>query len=482
MAHHVTLARVIAYDTFVRVMNFRDPKAINPHNPKERPEDLLEAAFAPGGLGEGMRRLDRNLVKELLYGSLRWYSKIYWILQNISSRNLDQTSPEVRAALVIGTYQIFYMDRVPERAAVNESVEYVRSKGQANAVPFVNGILRQIARRAEYFAKPDKTRQPIDYLALQFAFPRWMIERWMKQFRLERLETMLPAMNLPPPYTIRINTIKTPVSEAHLFQTELLRQEKTHSDRCNLRGALHCKEAPDTDPDSLFAAGWYTIQDEASQLIAHLVDPKPNEVIIDAAFGPGGKFSHLFELSGGAARLIGVEKNESQLRRAQQTMERLGHTALPDAKVEYHHADFLEWTSPVPADKVLLDSPCSGLGVIKRHPESKWQKNERIIPAMAELQRRLITHALRQLRVGGELIFSVCSFEPEETSGQLEWALKEFGSSVELVSPVVRLPDYFKRYVTRDNVLLIYGGNPDQTDGFGSFILKLRAALPEKTT
>ncbi|NBQ52084.1 MAG: hypothetical protein EBU49_00675, partial [Proteobacteria bacterium] len=247
-------------------MNFRDPKAINPHNPKERPEDLLEAAFAPGGIGEGMKRLDRNLVKELLYGSLRWYSKIYWILQNISSRNLDQTSPEVRAALVIGTYQIFYMDRVPERAAVNESVEYVRSKGQANAVPFVNGILRQIARRAEYFAKPDKTRQPIDYLALQFAFPRWMIERWMKQFRLERLETMLPAMNLPPPYTIRINTLKTPVSEAHLFQTELLRQEKTHSDRCNLRGALHCKEAPDTDPDSLFAAGWYTIQDEASQL------------------------------------------------------------------------------------------------------------------------------------------------------------------------------------------------------------------------
>ncbi len=482
MAHHVTLARVISYDTFVRVMNFRDPKVPNPHNSKERPEDLLEAAFAAGGPGEGMRRLDRNLVKELLYGSLRWYSKIYWILQNISSRNLDQTSPEVRAALVLGTYQIFYMDRVPERAAVNESVEYVRSKGQANAVPFVNGILRQIARRAEYFAKPDKTRQPIDYLALQFSFPRWMIERWMRQFRLERLETMLPAMNLPPPYTIRINTIKTPINEAHLFQAELLRQEKTHSDRCNLRGALHCKEAPDTDSDTLFAAGWYTIQDEASQLIAHLVEPKPNEVIIDAACGPGGKFSHLFELSGGGARLIGVEKNESQLRRAQETMERLGHPTLPDARIEWHHADFLEWTSPVPADKVLLDAPCSGLGVIKRHPESKWQKNERIIPAMAELQRRLITHALRQLRIGGELIFSVCSFEPEETSAQLDWALKEFGSSVELISPVVRLPDYFKRYVTRDNVLLIYGGNPDQTDGFGSFIVKLRAPLPEKTS
>ena len=481
MAHRVTPARLIAYDTFLQVMNFHDPKAVKPHNPKSRPDDLLEAAYASGGIGADLKRIDRNLVKEMLYGSLRWYSKIYWILQNISSRNLDHTSPEVRAALIMGTYQIFYMDRVPERAAVNESVEYVRSKGQASAVPFVNGILRQIARRAQYFAKPDKTRQPIDYLALQFAFPRWMVERWLKQFRGDRLEAMLPAMNQPPPYTVRINSLKTPVSDSHLFQLELLKQEKTHTDRCHLRGALHCKEAPNTDPETLFAAGWYTIQDEASQLIAHLVDPKPDQVIIDAACGPGGKFSHLFELSGGAGRLIGVEKSESQLLRAQQTMERLGHTSHVGAQIEWHHADFLEWTAPVPADKVLLDAPCSGLGVIKRHPESKWQKDPRLITAMAELQRRLITHALRQLRMGGELIFSVCSFEPEETSGHLEWVQKEFGNSIEVLSPVMRLPDYFKRYVTRENLLLIFGGNPDLTDGFGSFIIKLRAPLPEKS-
>jgi len=477
VSHRVTLARLIAYDTFVRVMGFHDPKSGHHHNAKERPEDLLEAAYGPGGVGESLKRIDRNLVKEILYGGLRWHSKIYWILQNTSSRNLDDTSPEVRTALVLGTYQIFYMDRVPERAAVNESVEYVRSKGQANAVPFVNGILRQIARRAEYFAKPDKTRQPVDYLALQFAFPRWMVERWIKQFRADRLETMLPAMNQPPPYTIRVNSMKTALNESHLFQQELLKQEKTHTDRCNLRGALHCKEAPDTGPGSLFAAGWYTIQDEASQLIAHLVDPKPGEIVVDATCGPGGKFSHLFELSCGAARLIGVEKNENQFKRAQQAMERLGHASRPDAKVEWHHADFLEWNSPVAADKILLDAPCSGLGVLKRHPEGKWQKDLRLITAMADLQKRMIAHALKQIRAGGELIFSVCSFEPEETLDQLEWARKEFGDKIEVISPVIRLPDYFKRYVTRDNVLLIYGGNADQTDGFGSFIIKLRAPL-----
>jgi 16S rRNA (cytosine967-C5)-methyltransferase len=477
---------MIAYDTFARVMGFRaavrNNKALGVADAKfhfERPEDLLDAAYQPGGAGESLKRIDRNLVKEILYGGLRWYSKIYWILQNTSSRNLDETSPEVRTALVLGTYQIFYMDRVPERAAVNESVEYVRSKGQANAVPFVNGILRQIARRAEYFAKPDKTRQPVDYLALQFSFPRWMVERWIRQFRADKLETMLAAMNQPPPYTIRVNTIKTPVNEAHLFQQELLRQERNHSDRCNLRGAFHCKDAPDTSPESLFSAGWYTIQDEASQLIGHLVDAKPGETVIDAACGPGGKFSHLFELSCGAARLIGVEKSESQLLRARQTMDRLGHSSRPEARIEWHHADFLEWKSPVKADKILLDAPCSGMGVIKRHPESKWQKDANLVRNMSLLQRNMIAHALRQLKTGGEMIFSVCSFEPEETTEQLAWIKKEFGDAVEVISPVVRLPDYFKRYVTRDNVLLIYGGNQDQTDGFGSFIVKVRSALPE---
>lgn len=473
MAHRVTLARKIAYDTFIRVMNFHDPKTPQKHDTKERPEDLLDAAYGPGGDGENLKRIDRNLVKELVYGGLRWYSKIYWILQQTSSRDLDQTSPEVRAALVLGTYQIFYMDRVPERAAVNESVEYVRSKGQANAVPFVNGILRQIARRAEYFAKPDKTRQPVDYLALQFSFPRWMIERWLRQFRFDRLEGMLTAMNQPPPYTIRLNSIKTPLADSHIFQQQILKQERLHTDKCTLRGAFHCKEAPDTSPDSLFGTGEYTIQDEASQLIGHLVEPKPGETIADAACGPGGKFSHLFELSCGGANLIGIEKNENQFARAQETFARLGHDQRTGTSVQWVLGDFLEWRPSHPVDKILLDAPCSGLGVLKRHPEGKWQKHERLIMHMADLQKQMISHALQQLKVGGELIFSVCSFEPEETISQMKWAKEKFGDQIEILSPVARLPDYFKRYVTRENLLLIYGGNQDQTDGFGAFILKL---------
>ena len=136
---------------------------------RQKPEAVLNDYYKQ--YDKKLKRLDRNFIKEIVYGSLRWHSKLYWILQHTSKRDLDKSSPEVQAALVVGTYQIYYMDRVPDRAAVNESVEYIRKKGQASACSFVNGILRQIARRAEYFAKPDKKTKPVDYLSSSLPIP-----------------------------------------------------------------------------------------------------------------------------------------------------------------------------------------------------------------------------------------------------------------------------------------------------------------------
>lgn len=458
MSSGLTPAREIAYDAFVQVMEH-----------KKTPEQATEELYAKHA--KALKRLDRNFVKEMLYGSLRWYSKIYWILQNTAkNRDLKTTTPEIRAALVLGTYQIFYMDRVPDRAAVNESVEYVRKKGQANAVSFINGILRQIARRAEYFAKPDKVKQQADYLSLQFAHPKWVVERWLEEFKFERMEKMLSANNQPPPWSVRQNLLKTPIEEAHLLQQQLLRDESTHSERRPLRGALHLREAPDLGPESLFAKGFYTIQDESSQLIGMLVSPEEGQVIYDACAGPGGKLAHCYELANGKAKITAVEKDADQMRKAKETMTRLGHTELT-----WVDGDFAQFQPTEKADKVLLDAPCTGLGVLRRHPEGKWHKTASLIPAMVEQQRALIEHALTLLKPGGELIYSVCSFEPEETVGHLSWIKEKHGDRLELLSPVQRLPDYYKRYVTRDNVLLIYSGNQDELDGFGAFILKAKS-------
>ncbi len=456
MSHSISKAREIAYDALVQVIE---------HG--KDPDEATEALCADV---KGLKRLDRNFIKEILFGSLRWYSKILWILQNTSKRDLSKSTPEIRAALICGTYQIFYMDRVPDRAAVNESAEYVRLKSQAQAVSFVNGILRQIARRAEYFAKPDKATKPVEYLSLQFSHPEWIVKRWLSHFKFDRMETILAANNQPPPWTIRINLLKTTTEDIKDLQQVLLRDERTHSDRRPLRSALVLKEPPNLGEDSLFQKGFYTIQDEASQLIAHLVDPKEGESIIDAAAGPGGKLSHIYELGNGKLDLIAVERNSDQMRKAKETLSRLQHENLT-----WVESDFLDYKPKSLVDKVLLDAPCSGLGVIRRHPEGKWQKKATLITEMATLQRKLIEHAMTLINPGGEFIFSVCSFEPEETINQVKWIQDKYGDRIELLSPVSRLPDYYKRYVTRDNILLIYSGNQDEIDGFGAFIIKLKS-------
>ena len=459
---NISIAREIAYDAFVAVMK-----------EKRKPEDMLEEFYAQ--YEAKLKRLDKNFIKEILYGSLRWYAKIYWILQNTSSRDLDNASAEVQAALVVGTYQIYYMDRVPDRAAVNESVEYVRKKGQANACSFVNGILRQIARRAKYFQKPDPKIHPVEYLSLQYAHPEWLVRRWSDHFKFEKLELMLSSNNKPPPYTIRVNSAKFDITQIHLMQQMLLREESIHSEKSHLRSSLRLREAPVLTEDGLFSRGFYTIQDEASQLIGHLVAPGEGQTIVDACAGPGGKLSHIYELGGGKIKLLAIEKNEKQMQKAKDTLAR-----LQLADVSWYMQDFSEWTPPtdcVPVHKILLDAPCTGLGVLRRHPEGKWHKDHSAVGLLAQQQRVLIRHALELLPSGGELIYSVCSFEPEEGEWHLRDLLKQHGDKIEVVSPVTRLPDYYKKYVTRKNLLLIYSGNQDDMDGFCSFIIRVKEPL-----
>lgn len=455
----LSLAREIAFDAYIAIMDH-----------KKKPEDVLAEAYAIHGAK--VTRLDKAFIKEILYGSLRWYSKIYWILQNTSKRNLDDSSPEIRAALVIGTYQIYYMDRVPDRAAVNESVEYIRKKGQAKATAFVNGILRQIARRAEYFTKPDKKAKPKEYLALQFAHPQWMVERWLKRFRFDRMEQMLAANNQPPPFTVRVNSLKTALNDSSEIQETLLRDDKVTSERRPLRSALRLTKSPSLSESKLFQEGYITVQDEASQLIGYLVAPEAEQKIADACAGPGGKLSHVYELGQEKITLYAIEKDDDQYRKAVETCDRLGHK-----KLNWIHDDFLAWTAPEKLDKLLLDAPCSGLGVLRRHPEGKWHKGVKLVETMAEQQWAMILHALKQLKLGGELIYSVCSFESEETEAHLARVKTELADKVEVVSPVSRLPDFYKKYVTQDQLFAVYAGNSEEMDGFGAFILRLKQEI-----
>lgn len=453
MSSRVSLGREVAYDAFIEVMDHH-----------RKPEAALSYYYNKHG--DNIRKIDKNFVKELVYGSLRWHSKMFWILQNTSNRDLTKVSPQIRSALVVGTYQIYYMDRVPDRSAVNESVEYVRKRGQSNACSFVNGILRQIARRAEYFAKPDKEKEPAGYLAMQYAHPKWIIERWLAQFDFTRVEKIAAANNKVPPIFVRVNSMRG--LPAYKLQSQLLKDEHIHSERRPLRCSLHLKTFPELGEGSLFSQGYYTFQDEAAQLISFLVQPQKDESIIDLCTGKGGKLTHMYELSNGEANITAVDKNSKYLQIARENAVRMGHEGIT-----YVHADVMAWDFDGKVDKILLDAPCSCLGILRRHPEAKWHKKNTIVSDTEQLQRRLIMQAVNWLKDGGELIYSVCSFEAEETLNLLEFCKRKFSERLKVISPVSRIPDYYKQYVTRKNILQIYSGNNDLIDGFSAFIIKV---------
>ncbi len=454
----LSIAREIAYDVYVEVI--RDQKS---------PDYLLERKLS--NMTRKISRIDRNLAKQLVFGCLRWHQKIAWIVQNISSRPLEKLDPEVLSALVLGSYQIFYMDRIPDRAAVNESVEYVKARGKTSAVSFVNGILRKVARKSAYFPKPNKEEFPVKYLALQYSHPEWIVRRWFASFKYERTEKMLIANNQPPPITIRVNGLQYQSDESHILQNLLIKDERVKSDRRPLRSSLHLESFPPIIKDSLFSKGAFGVQDEGAQLISLLVNPKPEDKILDACCGPAGKLTHMIELAGDKdnKNIRGIDVNERQIERAHDNLERF---EFPNSLVSVE--DFEEWkpTQDFTPNKILLDAPCSGLGVLRRYPEGKLHKKMTTILKHAKIQRKLIEHALECLPKGGQLIYSVCSFEPEELLDHFEWAQEKYGDGVEVLSPLPHLPNYYKKYVTRRNIFLVLAGNQDGMDGFSGFILQ----------
>lgn len=453
----LSIAREISYDTLVGVISER-----------KDPDELLEQYYEKAG--SKLKRIDKNLAKEIVYGTLRWWSKMYWILQHTSSRDLNKSSPEVQVALCAGTYQIYYLDRIPDRAAVNESAEYMRKRKQTSAVSFVNGILRQIAKKANYFPKPDKVEKPVEYLSLQFAHPHWMVERWYERFKFDRLSEMLKNSNEAPPITIRMNSLKTSFEDQADFMSKLLKEESIHSVKRPLRGAIRLKQSPDLSKGSLFDQGYYTIQDESSQLIAHLVSPSEGDIIVDTCSGPGGKLTHMYELAGGKAEIYSIEKDQSQYEKAVSNGQRLGYD-----NIHFVHEDFLNYKPEKTPNKILIDAPCTGMGVLRRHPDGKMHKTPDIVEIMAKKQKDILAHAFSILSPGGEIVFSVCSFETEETTDQLKWLESQFGDKIEVIPPGERIQDFYIKYVTKENVLLVYAGNTDLMDGFGAFVIRKKA-------
>jgi len=383
----------------------------------ERVENGAFADLALDGALEclpGIDPRDRGLITELVYGVLRYRGRLDFALQQFCRKPLAKVEPTVRTLLRLGSYQILLLDRIPDHAAVFETVQLARQLKLQRATGFINGILRSLQRQADTLPWPDRQREPLAYLEHFLSLPRWLAKAWHEEFGAEEACTLAGAMLQPAPYSVRTNTLKT--DRNSLLETLGKMGCEAHATRFAPEGVLITRGG--TRHLEGHAEGLFQLQDEASMLIAHLLAPRPGERILDACAAPGGKTTHMAALTDNGADIVALDLHPRRVELITRGAERLGCRGIEGRTWDLTRApDFLEAAS---FDRILVDAPCSGLGVLRRNPEIRWRRRPADVKDMAHQQATILNNVAPLLRPGGRLVYSLCTFGPEETDGVVQ--------------------------------------------------------------
>ena len=352
---------------------------------------------------------DRALALELSYGVLRHRAELDWRLAKVSDRPIPRLPSAVANILRVGAYQILHLERVPTWAAVSESVSLAKEGGAtARWAGFVNAVLRALLR-APAPPWPDAATDPFEALMIRYSCPPWLAQRWIERVGIEDAEALCRRMADIPPLTIRVNALRSSRDDvARALAEKDIQSEPTPVSPAGLK--LNKGRRVTTLP--IFAEGAFYIEDEAAQLIPPILDPQPGERVLDACAAPGGKATHLAALMRNAGEIIATDRSPERLRLVEENCRRLGVTIITPVTM-----DLLQTGHPAlsrPFDRILLDAPCSGMGVLRRHPEAKWQKHEGLLARHQTTQLALLERVAALLRPGGVLVYSTCSTEPEE--------------------------------------------------------------------
>lgn len=369
------------------------------------------AAFGPALLAQvpaTMSTVDRALVTELFYGVLRHRAALDWRLAACSQRHLARLAPPTLTLLRVGAYQLLFLSRVPASAAVNETVALTKRLCAPDDVGFVNAVLRALDRRRHELIVPDLLDRPLDHLTAEYSHPVWLVRRWLKRFGVQRTLHLCRANNAIPPMTLRVNTLVT--TRERLL--DVLRQEGVEAAPCTVspQGVV-IRGTPPTATRA-FAQGWYYVQDEAAQLVGLAVAPRPGERVLDACAAPGGKSIHLAELMGDHGEVVAADVKPDRLGLVAENCRRMGIKSVQTAAADLTQASDAARLGRF--DRILVDAPCTGLGVLRRHPEAKWHKTEGLIARYAVTQRAILDRVAPLLKPGGVLVYSTCSTEREE--------------------------------------------------------------------
>ena len=418
---------------------------------------------------ENLNEKDIGLISEIVYGVTTWKLTLDEIIKKYSKIRLKKISIWILNILRMSIYQIIFLDKIPKSAAVNEGVNLAKRYGHKSSSGFVNAILRKVTKQDyEDFYKITNT---IEKIQKTTSMPKWIIEELLNEgLELEKVEKICNASNQRPKISIRVNKLKTSPKELK----EKLEQKQIKVENGILEDFLILNKVKNLEKLEEFKEGLFTVQDEAAGLTAIVLEPKQNETILDACSSPGGKTTYIGEIVENNANILAWDIHKHRVLLVDKAAERLG---IDRIKTEVKDASKYEDKYKEKFDKILLDVPCLGLGVLKRKPDIKWQKKKEDIVEISKIQWEILNTCSKYLKEGGDLVYSTCSILKEENENMIYKFLEkhpEFEIQKIILSDNNKSKknnrNYFEKFLEKDGFLQVYQN--EETDGF--FICKLK--------
>lgn len=462
----ISIARTIAFDVLARVAK----------------QDAYADEALRSELSDPVKTEDAGLTTELVFGVLRWQRLLDFLIDHRLKKSTTIADLEVRIALRLGVYQILFLDRVPARAAVNESVELVKRARKRSAAALVNAVLRKMAEESlRGKSAPEFVTRLLpadvalaDRLGISYSHPTWIVERWLRIFGEQRTRDLLAANN------------RAPAVSGYLFETQRREEAALSLQKagCSVRPGRLLRDAWTFEGGNPGASGavrqgWVSIQDEASQAVADLLAVDRGNVVLDLCAAPGGKTLRLARAAGPEGRVIAADLHEHRVRAMRERFE------LCDARnIE---TIVVDGTQPLPFerpfDRILVDVPCSGTGTLARHPEIRWKLREEDLRDLQGRQSGLLRNALEHLAPGGRVVYSTCSLEPEENESVVREVLGAVGDSFRLADARACVESFLQPVVPVDSVLCADGffrTFPPRhgTDGFFAAVIEREKPKP----
>lgn len=401
-----------------------------------RPLDTILDQFSPKL--DTLSKLDRSLANAIVYGTLRWQEYLDWILQPFSDRRIENLKSEVIYILRIAMFQIIFMDRIPVSAAVNTAVDLAKRVSHQGTAGFVNAVLRKASTEFKDIANlqginsenitnlknisfPDVKKEPDLHISVTKSMPVWLVRKWINRFGFDKTLRLCDTINTIPPITIRTNTLKIDRKALiSIYAPDVVQIAPTNH---SPDGIFFTKPSMPIHESEHFKNGLFQVQDEAAQLVTIMLDPLAGERILDACAGLGGKTGHIAQLMNNQGTIIACDTDADKLASLQKEMERLGVNIVQTVCKDILKSDFND--SDTFFDRVLVDAPCSGMGVLRRNPDAKWKRRKKDLARLAIRQEKMLLGAADLVKPGGTLLYSVCSCETRENEDVVESFLQQ---------------------------------------------------------